>query len=148
MGKFRPFCSVSLAIGRDAAGAGNGVRIMATKLERERLRKDIGADENSLTNTDADEIFTEAGEEYTAAGQIKAAARVIAIQRLLASSAKMASYKQNQSSENLSDIFGHLESLLAYWDGQISKATSSGQSSANFGRTRVIPRRIVEFPDA
>jgi hypothetical protein len=121
---------------------------MATELERERLRKDIGADENSLTNTDADEIFTEAGEEYTAAGQIKAAARVIAIQRLLASSAKMASYKQNQSSENLSDIFGHLERLLAYWDGQIGKATSSGQPSAKFGRTRRIPRHIAEFPDA
>lgn len=120
---------------------------MATELERTRLRKDIGADENSLTNTDADEIFVEAGEIYTAAAQIKAATRVIAIQRLLASSAKLASYKQNQSSENLSDIFGHLERLLTYWQGQQDSAAVSGQSAARFGRTRVIPRHIAEFPD-
>jgi hypothetical protein len=121
---------------------------MATELERERLRKDIGADENSLTNTDADEIFTEAGEEYAAAGQIKAATRVIAIKRLMANAAKLTTYRQNESTENLSDVFKHLEKLLAQWEKELGASTAAGQSSARFGRPRRIPRHIAEFPDA
>jgi hypothetical protein len=120
---------------------------MATDTQATRLRADIGATDASLPKTEVDDIFEEASESYTATAAIKAHTRVIAIRRLLASSAKLTTYRQNQSSENLSDIFKHLEKLLAHWENQLSAANATGQSVAKFGRTRSIPRRIAEFPD-
>lgn len=120
---------------------------MATSTERKRLRSDIGATEASLPNTEADDIFEEAGEDYTTTAEIKASTRVIAIQRLLASSARLTTYKQNQSSENASDVFKHLEKLLSYWQGELSKSEAVSQSVVRAGRPRNIPRRIGEFPD-
>lgn len=120
---------------------------MATETQRTRLRADIGANETSLPTTEADDIFSQAGESYTAAAAIEAYARVIAIQRLLASSAKLATYRQNQSSENASDVFDHLDKLLTRWEKNLSKATTGGQSVVKFGRTRSIPRSISEYPN-
>lgn len=120
---------------------------MATDSERTRLRADIGANEYSLPDEEADDIFTEAGETYTGTAALNAYARVIALRRLLASSAKLTTYKQNQTTENLSDVFGHLKELLAHWQGEVTAATATGQSVVKFGRPRVIPRRIAEFPD-
>lgn len=121
---------------------------MATETQRTRLRGDIGANDASLPNTEADDIFTEAGESYTETAAVEAYARVIAIRRLLASAAKMATYKQNQSSENVSDVFDHLEKLLDRWEKNLDKATSAGQSVVKFGRPKNIPQRLAEYPNS
>lgn len=121
---------------------------MTTETQIDRLRADIGADSTTLPSSEADDVFAQAGETYTTAAAIEAYARVIAIQRLLASSAKRTTYRQNQSSENLSDVFKHLQELLKHWQGELTKAKASGQSVASFGRPRAIPQRIAEFPDA
>lgn len=121
---------------------------MATTTQRNRLRNDIGADEATLSDTEADAIFTEAGESYTDVPAQTAYTRVIAIRRLLASAAKLTTYQQNQSSEKLSDVFTHLKQLLAFWQGQVDTAViaSSTTSTARFGGVRSKPSRIKEYP--
>lgn len=121
---------------------------MATALQRDRLRSDIGATILSMPDFEADEIFDEAGESHTDTASITAATRVIALRRLLASSAKLTDYRQNQSSESLSDVFDHLKQLLAYWEGELDKATAaaSATGAARFSGLRRRPKRVKEYP--
>ena len=127
---------------------------MATADERLRLREDIGyvsTDTTSFPDAEADAIYVEAAELYTGTASIYAATRIIAIQRLLASSAKMTSYTQNNSSEDASDVFKHLMQLLGYWRGVLADAIADDElanrpSAARFGRTTRRPARIKEHP--
>lgn len=121
---------------------------MATETEIARLRSDIGANSTSLPDDDANDIFTEAGEVYTDASSITAYTRVLAIRRLLASSAKLTDYTQNASQEKQSQVFAHLKDLLAYWQGELDTAVSASSTNgaAKFGGQRRKPTRIKEYP--
>lgn len=120
---------------------------MATATERSRLRSDIGADVTSLPDVDADAIYTEAAESHSDARVVHAEARVIAIRRLLASSARLTSYRQNNSTENLSDVFKHLQSLLGLWEGNRDRAVAeAGSGAARFGGVRPRPAAVREYP--
>lgn len=119
---------------------------MATEQERARLRDDIGANASSLSNDDADAILAEAAEVYADVAAASAQARVIAIRRLLASSAKLTSYRQNASSENLGDIFRHLRELLTLWEGWRDEAVAAaGSGAARFGGMRPAAK-VREYP--
>lgn len=121
---------------------------MATATERERLRQDVGANSTALSDADADEIYTEAAETYTDSATINAYTRTIAIRRLLASSARLTSYKQNESTENLSDVFKHLKELLKLWEGKTTDAVAAGGSgAARFGSVRRKPATVREYPE-
>ncbi len=122
---------------------------MATATERSRLRRDVGADVSSLEDAAIDAIFVEAGERYTDTATATAYTRVLAIQGILASSAKLTSYKQNESSENLSDVFKHLRDLLAIWEAKTDDAIAAAAGSsgaARFGGVRRKPATIKEYP--
>lgn len=121
---------------------------MATDTQRTRLRSDIGATVTSLPDDDADDIFTEAGEKYTDADSITAYTRVLAIRRLFASATKLADYTQNESSEKQSQVFDHLQKLLAFWLGELDAAVSAASTvgAAMFGGVRGKPKRIKEYP--
>lgn len=122
---------------------------MATQEQRERLRADIGATVDSLSDVDANKIYTEAGEMYADAASVKAAARVIAIRRIRANAAKMVTYKQNQTTMNASDVFKHLTALLESWERVLDKAVEEALTSgaARFGGLRTA-NRITEWPDS
>lgn len=123
---------------------------MASATDYQRLRSDIDASEAALSDVEAALIFAEAGESYTDAATIKAETRVIALQRFLASSAKLTTYRQNASSENVSDVFKHLKDLLKLWEERRDKAVASASlaagSGARFGRTTRKPARVRELP--
>lgn len=122
---------------------------MATATERSRLRRDTGTDVSSLEDDDADAIFVEAGEKYTNTATIAAYARVLVIQSLLSSSAKLTTYRQNESTENLSDVFKHLKELLAVWEGKVDDAITAAAGSsgaARFGGVRRKPAGLKEYP--
>lgn len=120
---------------------------MATATEIARLRSDIDANSTSLPDQEASDIFTEAGESYTDAASITAYTRILAIRRLLASSAKLTSYRQNESQESLSDVFKHLQALLKVWQDELATAVIAGNGSAvRSGRTQYKPARIKEYP--
>lgn len=119
---------------------------MATDIER--LRSDIGANLTSLPDEEAQAILDEASEKYSDAGSQTAYARVVALRRLLASSAKLTSYRQNNSQENLSDVFKHVQELLKYWQGELAAAVNAAgvSGAARFGKSSVKPARIKEYP--
>lgn len=122
---------------------------MATATERQRLRLDLGLEANdtdTLSDAEADAILAEAGETYTDSVAAGAHARVIAIRRMLASSAKLTSYRQNNSSEEASDVFKHLKELLLLWQDNLADAVAGTRSVVRFGRTTRIPARIKEHP--
>jgi hypothetical protein len=123
---------------------------MATFSDYQRLRDDVGATEDALPNHMAALIYEEAAEAYTAAGAAQnAQARIIAIRRLLASSARLTTYRQNQSSENQSDVFKHLQELLKFWQGELAAANAANPAlgAARFGGTLRKPQRIKAYPD-
>lgn len=123
---------------------------MATATDYQRLRDDIGADSATLSDVEAALIYERAGEIYTDAASILAETRVIALRQIWASSAKLTSYRQNATTENLSDVFKHLGQLLNYWEGQREAAVlaSSTSSAARFGSMRQKPARVKEYPNA
>lgn len=121
---------------------------MATAAQRDRLRRDVGANSTALSDDDADDLFEEAGELYTDGATITAYTRVLALQGILASSAKLTSYKQNESTENLSDIFKHLKELLKLWEDKTTDAVgAAGSGAARFGGIRRKPATIKEYPE-
>jgi hypothetical protein len=119
---------------------------MATAAQRERLRRDTGSNSSALSDDDADDLFEEAGETYTDDTSIAAYARILALQGILASSAKLTSYKQNESSESLSDVFKHLRELLSYWQGELDTAQRGASGAARYGGVRRKPARVREYP--
>lgn len=124
---------------------------MATITDYQRLRADLDATDATFPDAEAEEIFVEASEMYTSAGSIYAATRVIAIRRLLASSAKRVSYTQNNSSQSASDVFKHLKELLGIWGGLLADAVlvdeaASRGSALRSGRQSRKPARLKEFP--
>lgn len=114
----------------------------------DRLRRDLGASEAALSDEDAADLLEEAGEKYSDTASAYAYARVLGIQGLLSSSAKLTSYKANESSENLSDVFKHLKELLKVWEDKTTDAVAAGGSgAARFGSVRRKPAAVREYPE-
>jgi hypothetical protein len=123
---------------------------MATEIERERLRADLNASVDDLTDAEIDDAFARASAQYgdgspANLAAVEAAARVVAIQQLLAGAAKRADYGQNASSEKRSQVFDHLMRLRAIYEADLRAALDS---AAQFGGLRRKPTRIEEYPDA
>lgn len=124
----------------------------ADLLNYDRLRADIGACDDALDDTEAEEIFAEAGETYTGTATIKAQTRIIAIGRILASSAKLVDYAQDTTQEKMSQVFAHLKDLLKIWQDNLAnaiadeKTAARGSSAARFGGRRTKPARVQEWP--
>lgn len=113
----------------------------------ERLRRDLGASEAALSDEDAADLIEEAGERYTDTATAYAYARVLGLQGLLSSSAKLTSYKANESSESLSDVFKHLKELLKVWEDKVDDAVAAaGSGAARFGSVRRKPAKVREYP--
>jgi hypothetical protein len=78
-----------------------------------RLRRDVGASEDVLTDPLAEEYFEEAQEVYpNDTAKMIAYARVIALKGIRASAAMLGKYAQNQSEEDLTKVFDNLSELL------------------------------------
>lgn len=123
---------------------------MATELERQRLRLDLGLAATDITNmpdATADALFVEAGESYTDSASILASTRVIAISRLMMQAASEVDHTQNESSEKSSQRYAHLAKELEKWQGRLDMAVGATQgSSARFGKPTRRPARVKEYP--
>jgi hypothetical protein len=123
---------------------------LATLLEQQRLRLDLGlaaTDTTNLPDATIDALYVEAGETYTDAASLLAATRVIYLSRLLVQAAAEVDYTQNNTTERASQRFAHLKELLGYWQQRLDEAvvaTSGG--AARFGSMRQKPARIKEYP--
>lgn len=123
---------------------------MATQLQRERLRGDLDANEDALSDAEIDDVFARAEAQYgDYAGEnvaaVEAQARVIAIQQLLAGAAKRADTSQNASSERRSQVFEHLMRLRRLYTDEVSAALGTPVQWAGLRRTDA---RAEEYPNA
>lgn len=121
---------------------------MATDAQRAQFRKRVGDNDDTnqvFEDSEINDIYTEAGEEYTTDKLVGYYAVVLGLEMLLADAAKLATYKQNNSSENQSDIFKHLEKLLEYWEAKVEKEARRGYTGvrmSRFGPHRTSPKRL------
>ena len=120
-------------------------------IDYDDFRADIGDATEAFSDTEIDKLEARATERW---GEDVAyeGARVLAVQQLLASSAKFADYTANESSEKKSQIFKNLQELLkVYKDDLVDKqdeiAAAAG-ANARFGGTVKKPTRLKEYPDA
>lgn len=124
---------------------------MATVLEQQRLRLDVGlsaTDTASLSDAAIDALFVEMGELYTDAASIHAGTRILYISRLLMQAASEVDYTQNNTTEKASQRYTHLKELLAEWKDKLATAVSGTLGgAARFGRTTRKPARIKEHPN-
>ena len=121
---------------------------MATPIQRASLRRSLDGCQATFSDDYIDELFAEAGEMYPDAATASAYARVLALEALYAGSVKMTSYKQNESSESLSDLSKQIKGLLDYWQGKTDLAIAAGGAgAARFGSTRRRPAIVREYPN-
>jgi uncharacterized membrane protein YccC len=124
---------------------------MATELQRQRLRLDLGFvadDVLSLSDQAADDIYVEAGERYTDESSIDISARVISLRRLLMQAANEVDHTQNKSSERSSQRYAHLSKELERWQGLLDlSATVAEGGSVRSGKPMVLPPRVKEYPE-
>lgn len=123
---------------------------MATLLEQQRLRLDVGlaaGDTTSLPDATIDAIFVEVAETYTDAASIVAATRVVYISRLMMQAAADVDYTQNNTQEKASQRYAHLKQELAKWQAKLDEAVSATRTSAaRFGKPTRRPARVAEYP--
>jgi hypothetical protein len=123
---------------------------MADATQRSNLRSDTGTDATSLPDAEIDAIYEDGESKYSDATSADAYARVVVFRRLMAQAAPRTSYKQNQSTESLSDMFKAYADLLKQWESALAEAVIAASTSgaARWGGMKKKPTRLKEFPDA
>lgn len=123
---------------------------MASEAQKSALRADTGTDETSLPDDEIDTIYTDSEALYTANTSIDAYARVVVFRRLMAQAAPRTSHKQNQSQENLSDMFKHYQAMVAFWQKELATAEvdAAALGAVRIGQMKRVPSRLKEWPDA
>lgn len=123
----------------------------ATAQQVSDLRNDIG--DNGATpvfdQTAIDRLLARAEAYSSDTTVIEAQMRVLAIRQMLGDAAKLWNYKQNQSTDNMSDVFNHLKDLLALWSGIRDDAvTANSGGGAVWASMKKKPSRTYEVPDS
>ncbi len=107
------------------------------------LRADIGdtGAAQAFTDDELQRLYTRAGENYNKAV-------LLAFRQLLGNSWKFTTYKQNQSSENKSDVFKHLKQMAAYWGAIVLADESADKPQLKIVGRRAIPPQKKSKPHA
>lgn len=101
----------------------------------------------AFTDDEIGDLWDIAAETYTANGQLIAQTRIYLLDGLLADSAKRVTYEQNQSKEQLSDIFKHLKDLRAIAEKDLAGATTASLGAAKLASLhKVKPTRKRDVP--
>ena len=117
-------------------------------LNYDDFRSDIGDKNSAFADADIDRLETRAIARYGADGAYEGA-RVLAVQQLLANSAKFADYTANESQEKKSQIFKQLKDLLTIYKNDLDDVLENAAgSSVRMGRSSIKPPRRKEYPDA
>lgn len=120
-------------------------------LNYDDFRADIGDANAAFGDAEIDRLEERAVARWGAAVAYEGA-RVLAVQQLLANSAKRYDYTANESSEKQSQVFNHLRDMLKLYqadlDDVLDDLAEAASAKARFGGTRKIPSRRKEYPDA
>lgn len=106
---------------------------MATPEQIAFFRNNLGDNGTppAFGEADIDQIYLELSEDYPTALRPETNARAIlaGIRILLVDAAKLVTYKQNQSTENASDIFKALNTLYDRWVDELGAALNDASSA-------------------
>lgn len=120
-------------------------------IDYDDFRADIGDANSAFADGEIDKLETRATERWGADVAYEGA-RVLAVQQLLANSAKLTDYTANESSDKKSQIFKHLQDMLKLYKSDLSdkqeELAQAAGANARFGGTRKKPSRLKEYPDA
>jgi hypothetical protein len=117
-------------------------------LDYDDFRGDIGDKNSAFDDPDIDRLETRATARWGADVAYEGA-RVLAVQQLLANTAKFADYTANESSEKKSQIFKNLKDLLDIYKEDLDDVIEGvAGASVRMGRGSTIPPRRKEYPDA
>jgi hypothetical protein len=123
---------------------------MATATERIRFRLMVGDNDASnevFGDSEIDSLFTWAAEDYAGNSAAKfAQACLYGIRTLKADAAKQVTYKQNLSTENLSDLFKHLDELQKDFEDDLAEAVTAASGSVRLSATKKRPLREKGVP--
>ncbi len=121
-----------------------------TDSQRARLRMMIGdsnPDLEAFSDAELDALWDWAAETYSAANLIFVQTKIYAFDALLVDSAKRVNYKQNQSSEDLSDIFKALLKLKEKAENELAELVAGSVSPMMLGTIRKVkPTRKKNIP--
>lgn len=93
-------------------------------------------------------IFEEAGELATSESTVMVEARLIGIDRLMMDSAKRTTYKQNDSSQNDSDIFKALAVMRSKLEDERARlAKLAAGSAVRMAQPTKVPVRRRDYPN-
>jgi hypothetical protein len=123
---------------------------MATELERQRLRMDVGFladDVLSLPDAAVDAIFVEAGERFSDPASIEISTRVITLRRMVMQAANEVDYTQNNTTEKASQRYDHLVRELRRWENLLGDAISAEAGAVRSGKPMQNPPRVKEYPE-
>jgi len=122
---------------------------MATALEQQRLRMDVGFapdDVLSLSDATIDAIFVEAGERFGDPASILISTRVITLRRMVMQAANEVDYTQNNTTEKASQRYDHLVRELRRWENLLEDAVSAEAGAVRSGKAMQNPPRGKEYP--
>lgn len=114
-----------------------------------RLRRKIGDNDSGnqiFDDTELSDIYDEAAELQSTDALIFQQAVVLAYEEMLADSVKLVTYKANHASENMSDVFKHLQSMLALHRQKLSDLQA--QSPIQYAALKKRDTRIKDLPNA
>jgi hypothetical protein len=124
----------------------------ATATELTLIRMYIGdSDSNVFTDAELQAFWADADAKHTTTDRrvLRIQVEVDALSAIMADAAKRVSYRSNESSENMSDVFKHLATLKGQREKELSDALSNATGgSTRVGRPKRKPRRTKEWPDA
>lgn len=120
----------------------------ATETEMTLLRFKTKRDEEDLPDSIINMLFDEAEVRYAGKSRqvIQLAVRVEVLRSLVAEYRVDVSYKQNETSENLSDIAKGYAQDLAKAESDLEDLLKDTQLAVGMGATRKVPKRNRETP--
>lgn len=108
---------------------------------------DNDASNEVFNGTEIDSLFVWAAEDYAGNSTAKfAQACLYGIRTLKADAAKQVTYKQNLSTENLSDLFKHLDALQKDFEADLEDALKSAVGAVRLGSMKKKPLREKDVP--
>lgn len=124
---------------------------MASPEQAKAFRRRIGFAPDNVTDMpqeDVDEMFDQALEENPETPNQSISAVIIYLEGLFVNSAKLASFKKNNTTKNVSDIFEHIKDMLAYYKGALEEAqlaVDGVNGSVRSGKT-MHRQRAIGYP--
>jgi len=124
--------------------------VAPTELQRNRLRRNVGATGANMPADVIDDYYVQANGKYSGnTSAIEACVRILAIRDLRALAVKDVDYDQNDASEKLSQVFANLSKLESTYAGELDMAVADASSSVRWGALAGgRPRKRREWPDA